>query len=56
MNNEMEFLTINDTWTLVKLPRDCNTMSCKWIYKLKEGILGLQSLRYKARHVAKDFT
>ena len=29
MNDEMQSLTINDTWTLVKLPRDCKTISCK---------------------------
>ena len=50
----MKSLTINDTWTLVKLPRNCKTISSKWIYKLKEGVFDLQPLRY--RLVVKDFT
>ena len=56
MNDEMESLTINNTWTLVTLPRNCKTISCKWIYKLKEGVPDLQPPRYKARLVAKGFT
>ena len=56
MNDEMESLTINNTWTLVTILRNCKTISCKWIYKLKEGILDLQPPRYKARLVAKGFT
>ena len=29
MNDEMESLTINNTWTLVTLPINCKTISCK---------------------------
>ena len=53
MNDEMESLTINYIWTLVNLPKGCKTITCKWIYKLKEGLLGLKSPRSKARLVAK---
>ena len=56
MNDEMKSLTINNTWTLVTLPRNCKTISCKWIYKLIEEVLGLQPPRYKARLIAKGFT
>ena len=38
------------------LPKNCTTISCKWIYKLKEGVPDLQHPRYKARLVAKGFT
>ena len=56
INDEMKSLTINNTWTLVMLPRNCKIISCKWIYKLKERVLNLQPPRYKASHVAKGFT
>ncbi|KAK3021443.1 hypothetical protein RJ639_045632 [Escallonia herrerae] len=31
-------------------------IGCKWVYKKKEGILGMKDARYKACLVAKDFT
>nr|GEV31849.1 zinc finger, CCHC-type [Tanacetum cinerariifolium] len=31
-------------------------VSCKWLYKIKEGIEGVQKPRYKARLVAQGFT
>ena len=56
MNDEMKSLTIIDTWTLAKLPRNCKVITCKWIYKVKEGVPDLQPLRYKASLVSKSFT
>lgn len=29
---------------------------CKWIYRVKEGTLGVKAQRYKARLIAKGFT
>ena len=29
MNEEMQSLIINNAWTLIKLPTDCKTISCK---------------------------
>lgn len=31
-------------------------MGCKWVFKRKDGIPGVEPARYKARLVAKDFT
>ncbi|GKG50423.1 retrovirus-related pol polyprotein from transposon TNT 1-94, partial [Tanacetum coccineum] len=31
-------------------------VSCKWLFKIKEGIEGVQNPRYKARLVAGGFT
>lgn len=31
-------------------------MGCKWIYKLKEGVSGVEPARYKARLAIKGFT
>ena len=30
--------------------------SCRWIFKYKEGILGVEKERFKARLVARGFT
>ncbi|KAJ0869659.1 putative RNA-directed DNA polymerase [Helianthus annuus] len=55
MNEEMESLYKNETWQLVDKPKDQKLVSCKWIYKVKEGLPG-ELPRYKARLVAKGFT
>ena len=56
MNEEMESLSKNQTWELVRKPDGQKLVSCKWIYKLKEGIPGVEKPRYKARLVARGFT
>ena len=38
MHDEMESLEKNDTWELVKLPKEKKPVHCKWIFKRKEGI------------------
>ncbi|KAH9646639.1 hypothetical protein KPL70_024932 [Citrus sinensis] len=56
MKEEMDSLYKNDTWTLVKKPDKKKVIGCKWVYKLKQGITGVEPVRFKARLVAKGFT
>lgn len=53
MNEEMNSLHVNQTWTLVPKPVDCSLVDCKWLFKVKNEV---DSVRYKARLVAKGFT
>ncbi|KAH9697111.1 protein NEN2 [Citrus sinensis] len=46
----------NDTWILVDKPVNKKLVGSKWVFKLKEGITGVEKPRYKARLVAKGFT
>ena len=52
----MDSLYKNGTWELVNKPKDQKLVSCKWIYKIKEGVKPGEGPRYKARLVAKGFT
>ncbi|GJX64372.1 copia LTR rider [Tanacetum coccineum] len=56
MKEEMSSLKKNHTWELVDQPPGQKLVSCKWLYKIKEGIEGIQKPRYKARLVARGFT
>ena len=56
MEEEMVSLHKNNTWILVDKPRDKKLVGYKWIYRRKDGILGVQAPRYKVRLVAKGFT
>ncbi|KAK9053984.1 hypothetical protein SSX86_025059 [Deinandra increscens subsp. villosa] len=56
MEEEMESLIKNETSELVDKPADQRPVSCKWIFKLKEGLNNNDPPRYKARLVAKGFT
>ncbi|GJV72537.1 retrotransposon protein, putative, ty1-copia subclass [Tanacetum coccineum] len=56
MEEEMSSLKKNHTWELVDQPPGQKLVSCKWLYKIKEGIKGVQKPRYKARLVARGFT
>ena len=55
MQEEVESLHKNDTWDLVKLPTGKRVITCKWIYKKKDGIPGIEAVRYKARYVVRGF-
>ncbi|GJU04409.1 retrotransposon protein, putative, ty1-copia subclass [Tanacetum coccineum] len=52
----MDSLRKNKTWELVDPPAGQKLVSSKWLYKIKEGIKGVQKPRYKARLVARGFT
>ncbi|GJW66596.1 retrovirus-related pol polyprotein from transposon TNT 1-94 [Tanacetum coccineum] len=56
MKKEMDSLRKNKTWELVDYPARQKLVSCKWLFKIKEGIEGVQKPRYKARLVARGFT
>jgi hypothetical protein len=55
MNDEFESFQKNSTWKLVELPVGKKPLKCKWIYKKKEGISGVEPARFKARLVVKGF-
>lgn len=56
MHDEMESLEKNDTWKLVKLPKEKKHVHCKWIFKRKEGISPTELARYKTSLVAKGYS
>nr|GEW55463.1 retrotransposon protein, putative, Ty1-copia subclass [Tanacetum cinerariifolium] len=56
MEEEMSSLKKNHTSELADQPHGQKLVSCKWLYKIKEGIKGIQKPRYKARLVARGFT
>nr|GEV47380.1 retrovirus-related Pol polyprotein from transposon TNT 1-94 [Tanacetum cinerariifolium] len=55
-DSEMDSLRKNKTWELVDHPAGKKLVSCKWLFKIKERIEGVQKPRYKARLVAHRFT
>ena len=55
MQEEVVSLLKNETWELVKLAEGKRVISCKWIFKRKEGIPGVESTRNKARFVVRGF-
>lgn len=56
MDDEMSSLQKNKTWRLVKRPPGKNVISCKWLFKHKEGTKPGDPVRFKARLVAKGFS
>nr|GEW93023.1 retrovirus-related Pol polyprotein from transposon TNT 1-94 [Tanacetum cinerariifolium] len=56
MKEEMDSLRKNKTWEFVDHSGGQKLVSCKWLFKIKEGIEGVQKPRYKARLVAHGFT
>jgi hypothetical protein len=55
MQKEYDSFMTNNTWTLVPLLVDRKPVSCKWVFKIKEGANG-EVEHYKARLVARGFT
>jgi hypothetical protein len=55
MQEEYGSLVINNTWSLVPLPKRRKPISCKWVFKIKHGVDG-EVERYKAKLVARGFT
>ena len=52
----MESLDKNQTWELVKHHKERKIVTCKWVFKKKEGTLPYEKVKYKARVVARAFT
>lgn len=55
MEEEMESLHKNDTWVLCEKPENRKVLGCKWVYRRKQGIPGVEQPRWKARLVVKGF-
>lgn len=56
MKEEMNSLYKNQTQIMVKRLQNQSIVACKWIFKLKEGTIDNEPVKYKARLVAKWFT
>ena len=54
INDEMDSILSKNTWVLVDLPSDSNTIGCKWIFRRKYRIDGSVQT-FKARLVAKGY-
>jgi len=54
-DEEIESLIKNKTWTLVDRDNSQKPIGCKWIFKRKAGIAGVEQPRFKARLVAKGY-
>jgi len=55
MQEEHDSLMTNNTWTLVPLPVGRKPVSCKWVFKIKQGANGEVEC-YKVRLMARGFT
>jgi len=55
MNEEVQALQKNNTWTITSLPENKVSIGCKWIYKTKYRADGVVD-RYKVRLAAKGYT
>ena len=55
-HEEMDSLIKNGTWVLVDKPKDRKIIGCRWLFKMKSGIPGVEPVRYMARLVAKGYT
>lgn len=55
MQEEVDALHSQQTWSLVPLPLDKNHVGCKWVYRVKTNADGSVS-RYKARLIAKGYS
>ena len=55
MPEGMESFHKNGTWDLVKLPKEKKAVRCKWVFKRKEGIPGVEEVIYKVRLVSKGY-
>lgn len=56
MNEEIESLHKNGTWSFVKPPSGKRIVGYKWVFKKKDGIPGIEDARYKAQLVAKGYS
>lgn len=54
-DEEMESLLKNKTWILVDRVMGQKPIGCKWVFKRKAGIAGVEDPRFKGRLVAKGY-
>ena len=55
MREEIDSLLKNGTWILVRDPGTQKLISCKWIFKKKVEVGEVETIRFKARLVARGF-
>ena len=53
---EMESHRKNRTWDLIDRLAKAKLVGCRWLFKLKPGIPGVEDERYKGRLVAKGYS
>lgn len=56
VEEKLESLDKNNTRTLVDRAKGKKVIGCKWVFKRKQGIPGVEATRYKARLVEKGFS
>ena len=56
MQEEIESFHKNGTKDMARLPKGKKAIRCKWVFKKKEGTLGVENARYKARLAAKGYS
>ncbi|CAK9816176.1 Copia protein [Anthophora plagiata] len=55
INEEINSLLVNKTWTLVQRPEKRNIVDCRWVFTIKNNEFG-DPVKYKARLVARGFS
>uniref|UniRef100_A0A6V7JMB6 Reverse transcriptase Ty1/copia-type domain-containing protein n=1 Tax=Bracon brevicornis TaxID=1563983 RepID=A0A6V7JMB6_9HYME len=55
MDEELNSLMSNNTWSVQQLPKGKSAVGCKWVFKIKRHADGRPD-RYKARLVAQGFS
>lgn len=53
IDDELNSLHVNNTWDIVKRPKNVNIVGCRWVFKLKPSSNGTA---FKARLVAKGYS
>nr|AAC62132.1 copia-like retroelement pol polyprotein [Arabidopsis thaliana] len=56
VDEEIESLLKNNTWVLVNRDQFQKPIGCKWVFKRKSGIVGVEKPRFKARLVVKGYS
>lgn len=56
MKEELESLEKNGTWVMVDKPKTHKLFSCKGLFKKKSEVVDKETVRFKARLVARGFT
>ena len=54
--DEMTSLEVNETLDLIDIPKGHKAIGCRWIFKRKAGIVGVEPPRHKAIVVAKGYS
>lgn len=55
MQDELDAMEANQTWSVVRLSSDKHPIGCRWVYKIKHNADGSID-RYKVWLVAKGYT